>query len=437
MSHSDSVGHLIRHTREMLDLTQKELASEIGCSAITIRKIEAGERRPSKHLARKLAESLKISASKVPHFMEIVRAMDLPDTSELLYSNLPLPLSSLVGRKAEIEATRQKLLQPSVRLLTLIGPPGVGKTRLALETAQTLIAEFNNNIFLVELDYISEPEQLLPFIKSSLNVEDSPESLARCLIRPTLLVLNNFESIVRGAAVVAKLLHSYPSLKILVTSREALQLNGEHLNFVSPLALPDLSRFHELTLEEILKTESLSLFLQRIQAIRPDFNPGWQNIYALARICNLLDGLPLAIELAAARTNFFEPGYMLDYLANPLDFLVSYSRDLPPRHQSLRVAFDSSYQALTKPLQNLLYQLASFEGSFTLKQIQEVYPAQFGLNLLDGLEQLVNRQLLRQHPAEAGALRFSLFNTIRAYLNQNSEIVIISNELKAIGVGLS
>ncbi|OGG46571.1 MAG: hypothetical protein A3F84_18045 [Candidatus Handelsmanbacteria bacterium RIFCSPLOWO2_12_FULL_64_10] len=367
-------------------------------------------------------------------------------------NNLPTQVTSLIGREWEIETTRQRLLRPDVRLLTLTGPGGAGKTRLALQIAADSLDDFESGAFFVSLAPLSDPGLVIPTIARTLGVKGaagrSPtESLKDHLRnRSLLLVLDNFEHLIAAAPQVADLLTASPGLKALVTSRAALRVYGEYESPVPPLTLPDPQHlpFAEADLASILtRYEAVRLFIERAIAVKPDFAVTNDNAPAVAGICHRLDGLPLAIELAAARIRLLPPQAMLARLERRLPLLTGGARDLPARQQTLRNAIAWSYDLLEPDEQTLFRRLAVFVGGFTLEEAEALTPTPLPRvgegranevsrgegqpsipDLLDGLDSLVSKSLLRQEEA-GGQPRFIMLETIREYalerLTQNGE----------------
>jgi len=342
-------------------------------------------------------------------------------TLESFPNNLPVQPTLLIGRERELTAARDLLYHPETRLLTLTGPGGVGKTRLGLQVAADALREFRDGTFFVDLASVISADLVIPSIARTLSVDEGTDrpildSLKAYLHdRQFLLVLDNFEHVLATAAQVADVLSKCPGLKVLVTSREALHLRGERQLPVPPLALPDRSQ--KQTADQFSQDEAIRLFIERAQAAVPEFTVSDRNAYAIAEICHRLDGLPLAIELAAARVNVFSPQALLARLEHRLDVLTRGPRDLPVRQQTLRQAIAWSYDLLTADEQMLFRRLAVFGGGCTVTAIEAVArgegPAR-KFDVVDGIASLIDKSLLRQEE-RVGERRFRMLETIREY----------------------
>jgi predicted ATPase/DNA-binding CsgD family transcriptional regulator len=369
--------------------------------------------------------------SRTPRTAESERLPGLPDSYSPNQANVTPPrslllhnlrqLTSLVGREQEV-ATATALLQRSeVRLLTLVGTAGVGKTRLALQVAFDLLESFPDGVFFVALAPLRDPDLVLPTVAQALGLRvtgDQPilEALkANLRDRSCLLVLDNFEQVVSAASQLPELLRACPDVKLLVTSREVLHLRAEHQFSVPPLALPDRKRLPDA--QTLAHVASVELFLQRAQAISPDFHLTPDNAAAIADICIRLDGLPLTIELAAARIKVFTPQALLARLDHRLQVLTGGARDLPERQRTLRATIAWSYELLPMVEQRLFRRFAVFVGGCTLVAVEAVSSAigDTGLEVLEGIVSLVNKSLLHQNARKAEEPRFTMLETIREY----------------------
>src|SRR6266852_4875421 len=336
-------------------------------------------------------------------------------------SRLPAPLTPLVGREQEIAAVCALLWRPEVRLVTLTGTGGVGKTRLALGVAAAVNADFADGICFVALAPLIDPGLVLSTIAQALGVQEQGsrpllEGLQDHLReKQLLLLLDNFEQVVSAAPVVAELLVAAPRLRVLMTSRTSLHLSGEHEFAVPPLSLPDLRDLPPL--DRLTQYGAIRLFIERAQAVKSDFALTKENAAAIAAICHQVDGLPLAIELAAGRSKLFSPQALLPRLRNRLKLLVGGAQDLPLRQQTLRGTIAWSYDLLDQAEKILFRRLAVFVGGCTLEAAEAVCHPDRDLegDVLDAVERLVDKSLLRQEAQADGEPRLLMLETIREY----------------------
>jgi predicted ATPase len=338
-----------------------------------------------------------------------------------LLSNLPAQLTPLVGRQQEIQAVCTLLRQAELRLVTLTGMAGIGKTRLAVQVAADLLEQFPDGVFLVPLAPVSDPEQVVPAILQTLSISDIGSQLPLDRLKTALkekhllLLLDNFEQVVEAAVVVADLLAACPRLTVLVTSRIVLHLRGEHEFIVPPLSVPNPKRLPDLAV--LSQYEAVALFMQGAQAVKPEFELAPANASAVAGICVQLDGLPLAIELAAARIKYFPPQALLSRLEQGLSVLSAGARDLPARQQTLRGAIAWSYDLLAPEEQQLFRRLSVFVDGCTLQAAEQVCTAASSLQLdiLEGLLSLVDKSLLRQEESAEDEVRFGMLQVLREF----------------------
>ncbi len=332
---------------------------------------------------------------------------------------LPAQLTSFIGRQREVTAIRALLERPEVRLLTLSGPGGTGKTRLAVQIAAELAGAFPDGVCFVGLASVADPELVLSTIAQALGVRGvAGESLLHMLAervgdRRQLLVVDNFEQVLTAGPVVVDLLAACPQLAALVTSRAALQVSGEHIYPVPPLSLPDHT--DAAVPDDVTSSEAVRLFIERARAVNPDFAVTDANAPVLAEVCRRLDGLPLAIELAAAHSRLLPPQALLARLESRLQLLKGGSRDLPTRQQTLRATIDWSYALLEPDEQALLARLAAFAGGCTLEAAEAVCDLDSDLHVLAGLDALVNQNLLQPREDVEGEQRVGLLETMREY----------------------
>jgi predicted ATPase len=345
-------------------------------------------------------------------------------------TNIPVQRTAFVGREKEIAAAKELLLSKDVRLLTITGPGGIGKTRLGVEIATGLPENFSGGIHFVSLSPLRDPALIASVIVQTLGIREaggpSPLELLKKHFHdsshaPALFLLDNFEHLIQAAPIVADLLAIAPNLKILVTSRAALHVYGEHEFPVPALAVPDAQS--KSSLDALSQFAAVALFVQRAVAARPDFELNQQNAFAVIEICARLDGLPLAIELAAARVKVLSPSAMCTRLASRLQLLTGGARDLPQRQQTLRAAFDWSHDLLSPAEQKLFRRLSVFVGGCTLEGVEAVCDTKgdLQLDLLDGMASMVDKSLLQQLEQPNGESRFTMLETIREYAREKLE----------------
>ncbi len=337
----------------------------------------------------------------------------------------PVPQTSLVGREAERAALRELMGQRDVRLLTLTGPGGTGKTCLAIQLAEDLRGDFAGGVCFASLGTLGDPARVVPQIAEAFGMRGPVagpdgalllgDELGRALHAPTLLVLDSFEHLIEAGPAVATLLSHALHLKVLVTSQAALHLYAEREFVVSPLALPDPQRLPPP--DELARVPAVALFAERAAAVAPGFALTADNAAAVAAVCVRLDGLPLAIELAAARVKLLSPAALSSRLDRSLQFLTGGPRDLPARQQTLRATIDWSHELLSPVEQRLFRRLAVFASGCTLEAAEAVCDARqdLGGDLLEAMTSLVDKSLLRRRETSADELRFEMLETVREY----------------------
>ena len=356
-------------------------------------------------------------------------------TLERSPNNLPVQPTPLVGRETEVGDVRERILAPEVRLLTLTGPGGTGKTRLALQAAADLLDEFEDGVLFVELATITDPRLVASTFAQALDVRESGD---QTLIegmkdylkdKRLLLVVDNFEQLLEAAPLVGELL-SAPRLKALATSRIPLGVYGEHEYAVPPLSVPDPKRLPGL--EALSQYEAIRLFVERARAARVDFALTDENAFAVAEICARLDGLPLAIELAAARVKLLSPRAMLGRLGRRLKLLTGGARNLPERQRTLRGAIEWSHTLLDEGEKTLFARLAVFSGGRTLEAVEAVCDAEGDLpvDAFEGVSSLLDKSLLRQEEGPEEEPRFVMLETIHEYAREKLDE---SGEAEEIG----
>src|SRR5579884_2396397 len=338
---------------------------------------------------------------------------------------LPIQPNPLIGREQEVAAIQRLLSREEVRLLALTGPGGTGKTRLGLQVAAELSDRFPDGVYFVNLAPISDPALVVSTIAQTLGVKETAEQPLLDLLsaflreKQVLLLLDNFEQVVSAAVQVTELLATCPKLKVIVTSRAVLHVRGEQEFAVPPLSVPDPKRLPDLV--TLSQYEAVALFIQRAQAARPEFQLTNANAAAVAEICVRLDGLPLAIELAAARIKVLPPQALLVRLDQRLAVLTSGARDVPVRQQTLRNTITWSYDLLGAAEQQLFRRLSVFGGGWTLEAAEALYAAlDTGNNdgagaLLDRITSLLDNSLLYRVDSEGNEPRFAMLETLREY----------------------
>jgi predicted ATPase/DNA-binding XRE family transcriptional regulator len=435
-------GPLLKRLRTGAALTQEELAERAGVSARLISDLERGIiLRPRRDTVQMLANGLRLVDADREAFAAVARGRQPEAVTAPRRANLPTPPTPLVGREVEVAAALSLLQRPEVRLLTLTGPGGVGKTRLAVQVALEWFTVSSGETVFVPLTTVRDPAQVDAAIAAALDVPEADVQswrdriVARLRDERLLLLLDNFEHLIDAAPLVADLLAACPGLKLLVTSREPLCIRPEHALPVPPLALPGPKT---PALDELGRFGAVALFLQRAGAIRPDFALAADDAEAITAICRRLDGLPLAIELAVAWIKLMTPRALLARLEPRLPLLTRGAADLPHHQQAMRNRIAWSHDLLTAEEQALFRRLSVFAGGFTLEAAEAVCASDelraWGIptrswkpEALDGIASLVDKSLLRSEDAVAGDPRFGMLETIREFA---FELLVASGELE-------
>ena len=431
-----SFGYWVLRRRKALDLTRGELATRVGCAAETIKKIERDERRPSRQIAELLANALGVLPEEYEHFLQSARGERSVDGLHLLSPslnpfprphNLPSQLTSFIGREKEIETVKQLIASHGGgRLLTLTGAGGSGKTRLALQVAYATLDDFPDGVWFIDFAPLTDPALVPQSLFTTLGLREQADTSTLAIVSNFLqpkrawLLLDNCEHLIQACAqLVETLLRACPTLHILVTSREALNTTGEMLFLVPTLTTPNPVQANRTTLPEY---EAVRLFVERAQAALPGFRLTNDNMLAVAQICHQLDGIPLALELAAARVKALRVEQIAARLATHEQFrlLTTGNRTALPRHQTLHALIDWSYNLLVELERVLLRRLAVFAGGWTLEAAEAVCVGD-GVeadSILDLMTQLVNKSLILAERAPGQEARYRMLETIRQYASE-------------------
>ena len=390
-----SFGHWLERRRKALDLTREEFAQKVGCSASALRKIETDERRPSKQLAELIASVLDVPTEERATFIRIARGdlsiermkapLPIPDLNLLqptqaFSPQLPIPSTTLIGRETELSTLCQKLGDPQCRLLTITGMGGIGKTRLAVETATSIRENFTDGAGFVKLASLISPDFLASAIVDALNLnltgsQDPQKQLINTLrTKDVLLVLDNAENLLPEVGLISEMLKNAPSLKLLVTSREQLNIQWEWVFELHGLPVP-----LDGNNEQMGQSDSVALFMQRARQIKPNLKFGLEEQAWIARICRMVEGNPLAIELAAPWVKVLSIQEICEETEKHLDILESSAHDIPARHRSIRTTFNYSWNLLTDAERRILSRLSAFRGSFTREAAEQIADASLSL----------------------------------------------------------
>jgi len=436
-------GQWVKHQRKALGLTQTNLAQQVACSKSLINKIESDQRTPAKPMIELLALHLKIPPADYANFAHLAQPELLVEKNS---NTLPVSLTPLIGRERDVAAVSSSLQQSGIRLLTITGAGGIGKTRLALQVAAELNDKFADGVHLVSLAPVRDPALVLSTIVQALGLKSTGDQRDDQLLvayfheKTALLILDNFEQALPATKAIADLLTFTIYLKILVTSRAVLRLSSEHEFVLPPLEVPDLNLPTDPA--TLANSPAVQLFVQRAQAVQANFVLTAENSSSVAEICARLDGLPLAIMLAAARCKVLSPQAILARLTGAmggaLGLLAGGSQDLPARQQTIRQTIEWSYNLLNEREQTLFRRLGVFVGGCTLDAIEEVCEklkaesqprlrSVPSISALDSAIALVDQSLLRQAEGLDGEPRFFMLETLREYA---SECLITRNELE-------
>ncbi|HEY3081706.1 MAG TPA: helix-turn-helix domain-containing protein [Chloroflexota bacterium] len=444
-------GVVLKRLRLAAGLTHEALAERAGLSARTISDLERGVAdAPRRATVARLSAALALSREQLAILEAAARPVAPPGGSAPPPHNLPWQPTSFLGRGHEVRGLGELLRRPDTRLVTVTGSGGTGKTRLALRVAEDMLREFADGTFVVPLAPVADHGVVVQAIAQTFGLAKvagySLDDVVVDHLRPRriLLVLDNFEHLLTGAPLVAQLLGACPGLKALVTSRAALRLSGEWEFPLAPLPVPDARRVPSV--EALAQCPSVALFVERAARVRAGFRLTGDDAAAVAEICRRLDGLPLALELAAARVKLLAPPALLRQLAGPggssLRLLTSGPRDLPARQQTLRGTIAWSYELLAPTEKRLFRRLAVFVDGCDLGAARAVCEGaragpddpraskELGAGVLDGLASLVDQSLLRQEEGPDAEPRFAMLETIREFA---LELLTASGEAAAVG----
>jgi predicted ATPase len=431
MVNNISFSEWLKQRRKALGLTQEQIAFRLSCSVIYLRKLESGERRPSTQMVDQLVKIFNISQSEQPRFLRFARSGLEISPNEFAennqneagasnHFNIPLPASRIIGREQAIPVLEQYLHDANIRLITLIGPPGIGKTRLGLETIHRALSDFADGVFFVPLDSVEISSHVASAIfralgyvelKNRFNVEHLTQGIGN---KRMLIMLDNLEHLIDSAAlIVVQLLSNCPNLKLITTTREPLRVPGEWLYSVPALDFP--KEPISASSEYISQFPALTLFEERARAMNATFSLNDENLQVVASICGQLEGVPLAIELIASRIRFSSPKMLMDQLNDQLILSANGMRAVSARQKNLHNAIQWSYGLLSREEQELLLYLSVF-SSFTTHAAMESFTGNSSnKSTADLVISLLDKSLIQQLPESHGENRFNMLMMIRQF----------------------
>lgn len=432
-----SFGTLLRQYRIAANLTQEELAERAGVSTRGISDLERGARGvPRKDTLELLLAALDLAPTDRAALVKASRRSPVEPrrSGEGSFRALPVPPTPLVGRESDITALGALVADPNVRLITLIGPGGTGKTRLALAVTELSGALFPDGLYIVPLAPIRDPGLVGSAIAQQIGVREetgrtlSVQLTAQLAGKRALLVLDNFEHLLAAAPLVADQLAATPSVKVLATSREPLHLRGEREFAVQPLALPHFQQLPDP--DDLARYAAVRLFVARAQDVKSGFALTHENAAAVVEICHRLDGLPHALELAAARIKILSPTALQARLDHRLQLLTGGAQDLPDRQRTLRNTIAWSFDLLSGEEQALFRRLAVFVGGFTLVAAATIAGVD-EVDVLEPLASLIDKNLLRQEATDDSDPRFAMLETVAEFGREQLEIDEGSRQVQA------
>jgi len=438
MVSEDSFGLWLSRCRKSLGLTQKQLASQVHCATVTIRKIEAEQRKPSMQIAERLAQILNIPDNEHKKFLVFARGdwrsasnsglVNFPwtFTDTPSFSQLPNPITPLIGREQELCTIVEYFLDADTRLVTISGPPGIGKTRISQDVARSLLGYFPGGIFFIPLANLENSHQLTQTIIQSLSYKlkhgESPEDMliTRIADQHILVILDNVEHLIDAVERFAfKFLQSCSHLKILITSREILRISGEKVFQLSGLSLPIERHLTTRDFDEISKYPALRLFEERANAAKPDFFLSPENLEDIYAICRHLDGLPLAIELLAVWIKIMTPHTLLEGLSNHLVLHTEGSHALPVHQRTLYNAINWSYNLLSPQEKFLFNHLSVFTGGFGMKAAEKILSDNsMDAYAADIIAALIEKSLIQRGADIYDEPRFYMLTTIKQFASE-------------------